>query len=151
MKTFFHNIQYPSSYPDTVIIGIFWSSISQVPKLFGICHLLCLIRDTLGYNLYIVEYLQQVPFSPQYRSSYPDILIQFLSKLFNFQKNYRNSGATVPLKNVWSTILKEWNGCSILWYRIFGWFLPWIFSVNHLTLPCYFNISFSKIFGFCLC
>ena len=47
-----------------------------------------------------------------YLSSYPAILMHFLTKFFNF----RNTGATVPLRNVRSKILKEWNRCFILWY-----------------------------------
>ena len=109
----------------------FWSPIAQVSKLFGTYHLLGFITDTLGYNLYIAGYVQQVP---QYPSSYSNILIHFLSKFFNFQKNNRITRAAVPLRNVWSTIFKERNKCSILWYHIFGWFLPWLFSINHLTL-----------------
>ena len=56
---FFHNIHHFSLYPETVNIGNIWSKISELLKLFGI---LCLIGDTLGYNLYNVGYLQQAPF-----------------------------------------------------------------------------------------
>ena len=59
---FFRNIHHTSSCTDTVNTGNFWSSISQFPKLFLIYHLLGFIRDTLHHKLYIVGYMQQVPF-----------------------------------------------------------------------------------------
>ena len=103
---FFHNTHHHrSSYPDTVNIGNIWNPISQVPRLFGICHLLSFIRDTLGYNLYTVRYVQQVPFS--HNIHYPtQILIHFLSNFLNFQKNYRY---TTAYRNVWSTFLQKYT------------------------------------------
>ena len=73
-KSYFSTILYPSSYPETVNIVNIWRSISQVPKLFEIYHLLGFIRDTLGYNLYIVRYVQQVSFfhNIHHPSSYLD-------------------------------------------------------------------------------
>ena len=60
---FCHNVHHSSSYPESVNSGYFWSPLSQAPKLFGIYHLLGFIRDTLGYNLYIVGHVQHVTFS----------------------------------------------------------------------------------------
>ena len=113
---FSHNIDHPTSYLDTVNIGNIRSPISQVPKLFGIYHLLGFIRGTLDYNLYIVGYVQQVPFSHNidHPNTFPDILIHFLLKFSNFQKNYPITRAAVLLVNVWRTILKEWYMYSIL-------------------------------------
>ena len=49
-------------------------TISQVLKLFEMYHLLGFNRNTLGYKLYLVEYVQQVPFfhNIHYSLSYPD-------------------------------------------------------------------------------
>ena len=78
-------------------------------------------------------------FFPQYPSSYLDTV------------NIGNIWSPIyQVLNVWSTILKKWNRCSILWYRIFSWFFLWLFSVKrHCSVD--FNISSVKIFGFCLC
>ena len=124
---FFHNIRNPSSHPDIVNIINIWSPLSQVRKLFGIYHLLGLIRGPPDYNLYTVGYVQQVPFFHNIHHPNQKFWLIFLSKFFNS----RNSRASVPLRNVWSTILKEW-----VWYRIFGSILPWLFSVKHLILLC---------------
>ena len=45
----------------------------RYPKLFGAYHVLGFIRGTLGYNLYLVRYVQQVPFfhNIHHLSSYP--------------------------------------------------------------------------------
>ena len=56
------NIHHPSSYPDFVNIDNIWSRITQVLKLFGIYHWLGIIRGTLGYSMYLMGYVQQVPF-----------------------------------------------------------------------------------------
>ena len=74
----------------------FKSPISRVPKLFGIHFLLGLIGNTLAYNLYIVVYLQQVPFS--YKSI---ILLRhsdtfFFIEVFQFSKElpkYRSNSS----------------------------------------------------------
>ena len=81
---FFHNIHHPSFYPDTVNIGNIWSPTSQVPKLFGIHHLLGLIRNTLGYNLYMVRYLKLVPFLHNIHYPIQIFLKQILFFCLNF-------------------------------------------------------------------
>ena len=40
--------------------------------------------------------------------------VDFNSDLMLVILKFRNTGATVSLRNVWSTILKQWNRCSIL-------------------------------------
>ena len=74
-----------------------------------IYHLLGFIWDTLGYNIYGISAAS--PISPQYRSSYPGILKT--NTFYLFAKLFSN-GAAVPVRNVWTTILKEWNKYSIL-------------------------------------
>ena len=117
-------------YPDTVNLGNNWSPISQVRILFGIYHLLGFISDTLSYNLYIIGYLQQIPFSHNINHPTQTFWYIFCRSFFNFQKNYRISRAFVLLRNVWSTIWKEWNKCSIIWYRIYIW------MISFLTIFC---------------
>ena len=76
----FHNIHHPLSYPNTVNIGNIWNPISQVLKLFRIYHLLGLMRDILGYNLYMLEYLQHVPFSYNIRHPIQTLLTEWIFK-----------------------------------------------------------------------
>ena len=64
----------------------FSSPISQVPKLFGIYHLLDFIRDSLGYNLYLVEYLQKVPFYHNIDRPIPRHSESFFVEVFEISK-----------------------------------------------------------------
>ena len=128
---FFHNIHHPSFYPDTVNIGNIWSPTSQVPKLFGIHHLLGLIRNTLGYNLYMVRYLKLVPFLHNIHYPIQIFLKQILFFCLNFvifetfavlpklfsKANFHNTISLYMWAYVLGYIKRPWNlSLHIIWY-----------------------------------